>query len=449
MRAAIPRTKRKAPYNTDSTTVQRRSEIISAMPHTKDSVLHRNSLGEELRDPGTKTTITRDKKRIFNGVENVERSPETMAAIQRVKDRSLHNNGLVKKQTSPGTKLPVKHDKNRTSTGVEEEERSSETVASTVPHVKKSTVKTQSNVLETDHRIFDKETHTKPCQRYPPKAIVIGVTKCGTGPLRMFLNAHPDIDNAPVGNGVGRTKSVNYFYSHYKEGASWYINQMPCSEPDRMIIDHTPQYFRREAIPKRIYMFNSTIKLILLVREPISRTVSQYLQSREQYLESREGRRGEQFGTSDDVESFLLDESRKKIDTDNFAVSASAYYIHIQKWLKFFPLSQFHIIDVLELAKQPVKPLKELEKFLGVSSYFDSDTVYFNETRGFHCVKAYGKPGKFICGVPNKGRQHPQLSDTTYNLLKEYFDPLNEQFFKAIGKEYDWTTTKRNTLSPD
>ena len=305
----------------------------------------------------------------------------------------------------------------------------------TIPRAQDGTM--YNNDLGNIQRSSDMRGPGKSCDRYPPKAIVIGVTKCGTGALKMFLNAHPDIDNAPVK--AKGTKSVNYFDLHYKEGLTWYLSQMPCSGPDRIVIDHTPQYFRRNSNPKRIYMFNSTIKLILLVREPISRTVSQYLQSKESH-------RGEEFG---DVNSFVLDEAGEKINTENFAVSASSYHVHMQKWLEMFPLRQFQIIDVSELAKHPLKPLKELESFLGVRSYFDDENVYFNETRGFHCVKVYSKAGKYLCGVPSKGREHPQLTDTTYNLLKEHFDPLNDQFFKSIGKEFNWTTIKRNTQLSD
>ena len=274
----------------------------------------------------------------------------------------------------------------------------------------------------------------KACERYPPKAIVIGVTKCGTGALTMFLNAHPDIDNAPTKNAG---KAVNFFDLHYKAGVNWYIRQMPCSKPDHVIVDHNPQYFRHENVPRLIQKFNSTIKLILLVREPISRTVSQYLQS-------SGGRRA----TAPDVETFLLDKSGKKIDTDNFAVSASSYYIHVQKWLEFFPMDQFLLIDTIELAKDPLNPLKQLEAFLGVRSYFNEDNVYYNATRGFHCVKFSYSDRGYTCAGSSKGRVHPQLTDRTYNLLKEHFDPLNEKLFKTIGKEFDWTTVKRQpTLS--
>ena len=280
----------------------------------------------------------------------------------------------------------------------------------------------------------------KLCDKYPPKAIVFGVSKCGSGPLRMFLNAHPDIYNAPVRVFEGGSeKSVNYFDVHYKKGLSWYLSQMPCSGPDSVVIDHTIQYFKKSFVPKRAYMFNRNVKLILLVREPISRTVSQYLQSTEAHSP-----RGERYG---DFDEFVLDESGETIDPLKFGVSASSYIIHLRNWLEVFPLDQFLIIDLLELAKQPLKPLQKLEQFLGVSSYFDEDNVYFNKTRGFYCVKVYNKGvvKAVKCPQSTKGREHPQISDRTFNLLKDYFDPLNEQFFKTIGKEFNWTTIKRDT----
>ena len=282
----------------------------------------------------------------------------------------------------------------------------------------------QRSHFHSNTRHFD-----KPCEKFPPKAIVFGVTKCGTGPLTMFLKAHPDIDNAPVRKAG---KAINYFYKHYHAGISWYLNQMPCSGPNRMVVDHDPQYFRRLNVPKRLYQFNNTIKLILLVREPISRTISQFLQSR-----------GSDRASSSDLESFVLDKSATKVDTDNYAISASSYYIHVRRWLKFFSINQMLIIDATELANDPLKHLKKLETFLGVRSYFNSKNVYLNETRGFHCVKVYHTGGRYKCSGSNKGRVHPELSDTTYNILKEYFDPLNEMFFKTIGKEFNWTTARR------
>ena len=287
--------------------------------------------------------------------------------------------------------------------------------------------------------IYRKSFKTRPlfkdCERYLPKAIVIGVANSGAETLRMLLHAHPDIANAPVRTtpSIWERSSVNYFDQHYEEGINWYIKQMPCSEPNKMIIDHTTEYFQKDFVPKRVFMFNSTIKLILVVKEPISRTVSQYVE-----LKSER--------SSLYVESFVLDKAGKRIDKSDSAVSASSYYQYMKKWLKVFPLKQFYIVDGSELETDPLKQLTELETFLGVNAYFNTDNVYFNKTRGEYCVQLYYKENEFQCVGSTIERVLPQLSDTTYNLLKEYFDPLNDMLFKTIRKEFNWTTDKRGSL---
>ena len=270
---------------------------------------------------------------------------------------------------------------------------------------------------------------SKSCNKYPPKAIVIGASKCGTGALRMFLSAHPDIDNAPVKGTNSMMYAVNYFDLHYEEGLRWYIKQMPCSASDRMIIDHSPQYFRRDT-QKRIYRFNSNVKLILIVREPISRTVSQYLQMKDANKSTVD---------TADIDSFLKDKTGEGLAVNSNAIITSTYYIHFRKWLDVFRLDQIYVMDGTEFIKNPLRQLQELETFLEVKPYFNSEIVYLNETRGFYCVKMDNKKDGFVCGSPGKGREHPKLQESTLNLLKEYFEPYNEKFFESIGKRFNWT----------
>ena len=51
---------------------------------------------------------------------------------------------------------------------------------------------------------------------------------------------------------------------------------MPRSTLGQITIEKTPNYFDHSKCAKRIYEFNSSIKLILLVRDPAKRVVSEY-----------------------------------------------------------------------------------------------------------------------------------------------------------------------------
>ena len=276
--------------------------------------------------------------------------------------------------------------------------------------------------------IPDQQAPDETCQKYPPKAIVFGVSKCETGALKMFLSAHPDIDNAPAKGATER--AVSYFDLHFKDGLKWYIQQMPCSEPDRMIIDHTPQYFMKDYVPKRVYKFNSTVKLIVSLCEPITRTLSQYLQMKTNHPESFENH---------DVDSLLKDKTGTKIDEANTVVVASTYVNHLQNWLNSFQLDQIYIIDGSEFVVEPLRQLQGLEAFLGVNPYFNADSVYHNDTRGTYCVKDNQKLDGFRCGPAKKEEDKLELQESTLHLLKEHFHTYNEQLFEIINRRFSWT----------
>ncbi|CAL4172139.1 unnamed protein product, partial [Meganyctiphanes norvegica] len=105
-----------------------------------------------------------------------------------------------------------------------------------------------------------------------PTALIIGINKCGTGALRDMLSMHPQIAAAKG--------EVKYFStgekSQYDEGLEWYRQQMPYSYEDQITLEKSPQYFTDKDAPHRIYKFNPKTKLILIVREPVTRLISQY-----------------------------------------------------------------------------------------------------------------------------------------------------------------------------
>jgi len=48
------------------------------------------------------------------------------------------------------------------------------------------------------------------------------------------------------------------------------------------------------------------------------------------------------------------------------ALNRSLYYQHMKMWLKYFPLSQIHIVNGDRLIKKPWHEVLRVEKFLGV-----------------------------------------------------------------------------------
>ena len=63
-------------------------------------------------------------------------------------------------------------------------------------------------------------------------------------------------------------------------GYDWYRSQMPMVDPEKheLAVEKTPSYFNTEAVPDRIHRMNSDILLLLVVRDPVTRLISDYAQ---------------------------------------------------------------------------------------------------------------------------------------------------------------------------
>lgn len=115
------------------------------------------------------------------------------------------------------------------------------------------------------------DTRARPGSRQLPSALIIGVKKSGTRALLEFMRIHPDVRAAGC--------EVHYFDRHYQRGLSWYRRQMPVTIAGQLTMEKTPSYFITREAPKRVYAMNPKTKLLLVVRDPVTRAISDYTQA--------------------------------------------------------------------------------------------------------------------------------------------------------------------------
>ena len=264
-------------------------------------------------------------------------------------------------------------------------------------------------------------TSEEPCKsRALPGGIIIGVAKGGTHALLTYLSLHPQVRTSP--------HQVNFFDLHYSEGLDWYKNQMPYNCDDQIItIEKTPSYFSQDYVPERVARMNSSVKLLLTVRDPVERTLSNYLEDKE--------------NVTKEVETYLTFENRTfsnvtgEIENKYRAINGSLYYLHMLPWLKQFPLKEIHIVKAEELVHNPYAVMKGVEQYLGLDPWLSSDMFYFNKTRGFFC---YRNENINTCLGDDKGRPHPLMPLQERTKLQEYFHYWNQKFYKLVGQDFGW-----------
>ncbi|RUS91976.1 hypothetical protein EGW08_000189 [Elysia chlorotica] len=278
--------------------------------------------------------------------------------------------------------------------------------------------------LEVGH--YDPKLFTHPPGELPrqrmPKVIIFGAGKCGTRALVEFLKLHPNIASTRA--------EVHYFDENLDKGLEWYMARMPLSFSNQMTLEKSPSYLWEPRAPEELYKINKDVKLILLVKDPVDRIMSQA---------ARMVNTDPHNYQSDTPRHFYLERINGSLSIKkwNNAVNRGKYIVHLKKWLRFFPLSQIHVLDGGALKYEPATQIQQVETFLGLPPLLGPSNFYYNATKGFYCMVPFST-NKPSCLGKSKGRKHPQLNDTVKTLLYDFYRPYNEEFFRVLGRRFDW-----------
>lgn len=252
-----------------------------------------------------------------------------------------------------------------------------------------------------------------------PHSIIIGVRKGGTRALLEMLDIHPSVAAAAT--------EVHFFDwdENYARGSDWYRGLMPYSYPHQITVEKTPGYFTSPLAPERIRTMNSSIKLLLILRDPAERVVSDYTQVYFNRLEARKPVRP--------IEELLV--RGGALNTRYKAIQRSLYHLHMRNWLRHFPLAQIHLVDGDTLVRDPLPELRRVERFLELPPRIAASNFYFNQTKGFYCIRSDGRER---CLHESKGRPHPPVNGTVLRQLRAYFRPHNRNFYRLVGRNFHW-----------
>lgn len=259
-----------------------------------------------------------------------------------------------------------------------------------------------------------------------PNALIIGIRKGGTRALINSLSRHPNVRAC--------YRELHFFdrQENYHLGLDWYKTQMPLSLRNQITVEKTPAYFVTDDAPRLVHQMSSSVKLLVVVRDPTVRAISDYAQLSDK-----------KHGTLRPFEEYVTEDSQHRVlRASSTIVTTGLYMNHLRRWLEYFPLEQIHFVNGEELVKNPVNEMKSVEKFLGLEPFIDEKLYYFNETKGFPCLVPVSQEGddeaKSGCLSETKGRPHPSINEDVVTLLRDFYRPFNVEFYKAAGKNFGW-----------
>ena len=106
-----------------------------------------------------------------------------------------------------------------------------------------------------------------------PDFLGIGVQKGGTTYLHALLQQHPQVF-------LATPKEQHFFSLHWDRGVSVYASRFAAAEPRQRCGEVTPYYLFHPLAPQRIQALLPAVRLIVLLRDPVERLLSQYFHSR-------------------------------------------------------------------------------------------------------------------------------------------------------------------------
>lgn len=201
----------------------------------------------------------------------------------------------------------------------------------------------------------------------------------------------------------------------------------------------TPEYLYYADAPRRIFSYNASTKLIVILREPAARCYSAWNMFRSFNEYSAEKIYNEFTkhanppvrdaisrllfaGSYPSFESAVLDDinryKEKSDDIEPSFVRRGIYCEQIENYLKYFELSQFLFLEQRELGR-PDLVLQKISDFLNKRIDSSSIKAATNDNVG-----VYGKYERSVTEV--------------ISMLREFYKPYNEKLFTKIGIRYDW-----------
>ncbi len=225
--------------------------------------------------------------------------------------------------------------------------------------------------------------------------LIIGAPKAGTTSLFEYMRHHPEIH-------MPANKEVYFFNmdSTYQRGWDWYQTTMLRDAPLGAVCgEATTEYMRgapwrdltndrhegvaasvddgeslEEIIPRRIKQFLPDVKLICVLRDPVTRAYSHHLMRKMERTDLRS------FDEAIDqlMEPVAMEHARIEPSRINGYIVNGEYSRLLAGFLRVFAREQLMVIFSDELAQQPVETLDKVFDFVGVSADFVPENVGFH-----------------------------------------------------------------------
>jgi hypothetical protein len=259
-----------------------------------------------------------------------------------------------------------------------------------------------------------------------PSFLIIGAERAGTTSLYRYLVQHPQVMSATL-----HRKGAYYFATNFDKGVRWYRAHFPTelamrararrAGVERVVTGEAcPYYIFHPLVPERVHALLPDARLILMLRDPVSRAYSHYQQEIVrgfEHLSFEEAIEAEPKRLAGQEERMRRDPGYYSFSHQHHAYLARGRYLEqIQRWHASFAPDRLLVIDSAAFFADPDDGFSEVLRFLELSEA--SLTVY----------------------PQLNARSYGQIDPKTRERLRDHFMEPNRRLEEYLGRSFSWGT---------
>lgn len=266
-----------------------------------------------------------------------------------------------------------------------------------------------------------------------PDFLIIGCKRGGTTSLFNYLLMHPGVLGLFPRN--REKKSTDYFFSHtYVRGGRWYQSHFH-SERYRTFLarrlgyrplggEASPYYCWDPRIAERVVRTSQTVKAIMLVRDPVERAWSHYLervQNGVEPLDFEDALAAEPERLAGELDRMMSDASYHSTEFDWYSYRSRGDYLpQIRRWESILGRDKLLVLRSEDLYSDTQQVVNEVFEFIGVPR-FDLPTE-----------KVY-----------NASRLRRDMPEGAASDLRHHFAPKVKELEAHLGRSLGWSLGTR------
>lgn len=225
-------------------------------------------------------------------------------------------------------------------------------------------------------------------RRSLPNTLIVGTQRGGTTALFRALSAHPGVFTAAF------RKGVHYFDVAYTNPLEWYqgwfplqatVDRVASPEQKPAVLEASPYYMFHPAVPARIARDLPDVRVLVLLRDPVSRAFSAYKHESARGFEKlsfEDALAAEDDRLGPEAEKLLRDPGYVSFSHQHHGyLSRGRYADQLERLEREIGRDRMLVLDSADYFQEPGDGLVQVLEFLKLPAIEHSD-VFRNESSG-------------------------------------------------------------------